>query len=69
MKQTTQARAPILVLLLGLLIGLILARHLGAPLPRLLSAALIGSIATLLLTRSQTLRKLWMLSFLISTIY
>ena len=55
------------MLLLGLLIGLILARELNAPLPLLLSAALIGSLTTLLLTRSETLRRLWILCFLIST--
>lgn len=69
MKQTTQARAPILALLLGLLIGLSLARHLNAPLPLLLSAALIGSLTTLLLTRSEKLRRLWLLCFLLSTIH
>ncbi len=55
------------MLLLGLLIGLILARKLNAPLPLLLSGALIGSLTTLLLTRSEVLRRLWILCFLIST--
>ena len=69
MKQMPQARAPIFVLLLGLLIGLILARDFNAPLPLILSAALIGSLTTLLLTRSKKLQRLWILSFLMSTIY
>ncbi|MFQ3243379.1 MAG: competence protein ComEC, partial [Lentimonas sp.] len=58
-----------LSLLIGLLLGLILARHLNAPLPLLLTASLIGSLTTLLLTRTKRLRKLWMLCFVISAIY
>ncbi|CAA6692931.1 MULTISPECIES: ComEC/Rec2 family competence protein [unclassified Lentimonas] len=69
MQATTTARAPLLALLIGLVLGLILARHIDAPLPLLLSAALLGSIATLLLTRTQRLRKLWMLCFIISSVY
>jgi competence protein ComEC len=55
-----------LPLLIALLLGTTLARHLNAPLPLLLSAACIGSLSTLLLTRTKRPRKRWMLCFAIS---
>ena len=67
MTPTTQARAPILSLLLGLLLGLILARHYTAPLPLLLCVAFSGSVAALRLARNEKLQWQWMLCFLIST--
>jgi len=66
MKQMTPARAPMLWLLLGLLAGLILARHFWVPLPLLLSLALIGSLITLYCSRTQALRRQWIACFLIS---
>ena len=67
MTATTQARAPILSLLLGLLLGLFLARHYSAPLPLLLSVACISSVAALRLAVNDRLKWQWMLCFLIST--
>ncbi len=67
MTPTTQVRAPILCLLVGLLLGLILARHYTAPLPLLLCIASIGSVAALRLAGNERLQWQWMLCFLIST--
>lgn len=67
MKAMTQARAPILLLLIGLLLGLILARHYSAPLPLLLCVALISCVAALRLAGNKKLQWQWMLCFLIST--
>lgn len=69
MKPATQARAPILSLLIGLVVGLIFARNFSAPLPLILSAAFIGSLTTFLLTRIERYQNLWMLCFLISTVH
>lgn len=69
MQLTTSARAPLLSVLIALVLGLLLARAFEAPLPPLLCAALLGSLATLALTRFASLRKLWLLSFLISATY
>ena len=52
-----------------MVLGFILARQFDAPLPVLLGAALVGSCATLCLTRQKRLQKLWGLCFLISAIY
>ena len=50
-------------LLIGLLTGLILARNFTVPSGLLLVLALIGSLATLLLARKETLKPLWLLAF------
>lgn len=65
--QTTQARSPILPLLLGMILGLNLASHTCAPLYMLLTGALIGSCATLLLAGTKKLKWIWMLCFLTCT--
>jgi competence protein ComEC len=57
-----------LALLMGLMIGLLLARELILPLSILLGFALIGCLFTLLLAGSERHKLLWMLCFLLSSI-
>ena len=62
----SSTRAPMAVLLTGLIIGFILARNFTAPSGLLLTFALVGSLAALLLARKETLTPLWLFAFTVS---
>ena len=53
-------------LIIGLLTGFILARNFTVPTGLLLTFALCGSLITLLLTRKETLKTLWLFAFIAS---
>lgn len=65
--RSTQTRAPLLLWLLGMLIGLNLASHKPAPLALLLGGALFGGGIALCLALAIRLKRTWIACFLIST--
>ena len=68
MKQPTSARAPILVLLVGLVIGLLLAQQFKAPISVLLNVALIGGMIAVYFARHSNLQHGWALCFVLSAV-
>jgi competence protein ComEC len=65
--RSTQAHAPLLLWLLGMLIGLNLASHKPAQLALLLGGALLGGGIALCLVLATRLKRTWIACFLIST--
>ena len=64
MTPLSPARAPMTSILIGLIAGLLLARHFDSLTGALLAFALISSLVVLLLARRETLKWLWVFVFI-----